>query len=949
MTHSPPGTADQGGRKGGKWTDFESEHAQESREKAGEKEREADARVDRASEISGKERGREETEVAVDLGRTGSNGGQIVEGERRGQERADGLVNGLSKGEGLERGRPDSWRESVEPAGALLDSCQAGKRVGSRTHIKHCVGEALGVTGGQSETCEPVTEIRSQSPVVTEAQNRGSTSHGRPRGSLGESIQVLQLELAQMQASSTWATRSLFPGNTVELSRAEFIRAMTNRGVTPSSGCDAAEKVANGLENKAGNGRSLSSEREGAKEEGLERKEASAGEVFFSNQGLAGQRLLHHGSAKQGLSNQGLGEERTELAGQKEMGSAGPSALRPTGKTGGVHARQSMADFLELEGEADRMASREAYLKQKALTAANERRRLTSERKRPPSGVSIPECMEVFEGEGGVAEVEEQSRSRKLSVFTLPEGGGKQRGVKGEQKQVRRKWETKLEEGAAEKGVVSTTGGSAERNSEERESRESHDRNGRAEERNGKANGRNGQATDWEDGIVGDRKGEEKGDLTARLAAEVAALRARLAAKDAEIMRIRDTEVAKEQRAQKERTTEAGTAVLPLSTSPLMAPGRVSPRRGLGKGRVTGELQKRSDQTEWDGADGTNGTDGTDEVPGEKVTEPVTHSSSRLAEKGGRQTGEEGKSGPVRGGSLAWEFVPPESGAACAFDRSVLKPARPRVGPPEPAATSNGEPVPLWRSGPVREDAFGAAEPGCVNMKSMRTASSMRPVNLDGLNQRSRRSSSRMESSFVERPPEKEVSQDSLNVAGELTRARPISRDVHVDTTGHVARPGEPRDKPRATSREREREASSLQPIIRVPYALPGESGISAARVWEAYQVSRAPTPLLKPPSRLHSEHARTSRPEAWLPTAYRQSELEPPTSQEAAMLRPVDVAMRAAALGRRDRAGFGRGLERARGPSALSLEEQSILASLQRLDVRLQDVTRRDPGASYC
>jgi hypothetical protein len=948
MTHSPPGTADQGGRKAGKWTDGQVQCAKESREKGGGTEKEAGVRVDRASEIGGKERG-EERERAIDLRRAGSDGGQIVDGERRGQERADGLDNGLSKGEGLERGRTDSWRETGEPAGRLLDSCQAGKRGENQTDVEHCAGEALGSSGGRSEKCVPATEIRSQSPVITEAQNRGSTIHGRPRGSLGESIQVLQLELAQMQASSSWATRSLFPGITGELNRAEFIRAMTNRVVTLSSGCDTAEKVANGLENQAGKGRFLPSEGE---EESLRHEATSVGEGLISQQGSAVQGLSDHALV------QGLAEKEPNIATQKEMGSAGPGVLRPTGKTGEAHARQFLADFLELEGEADWMTSREAYLKQKALSAANERRRLTGERKRPPSGESIPECVEVLEEEGVVGKVEEERRSRMLSVFTLQESGGGQGVVKGEGRQVRRKWEPKLVESAAEKGVVSSTGRSVERNPERPEPRESHDRNGRAKERNGEGSGRDGQAKEWEEAAVGDQKSREKDDLTARLAAEVAALRARLAAKDAEIMRIRETEVVKEQRFKKVKALEA---VVPFS-SPLMVPSEsVSKGKELGRGHAAGELQERSNGTEWDGAQ-RNGMDGTEGAPGERGTEPVTHGAARSSEMGGGQTVEQGRRESIRGSSLAWEFVPPESGAAPTYERSVQKPNRPRGDPSEPPAASHRKapPPPPRRSSPVRNDApsfaFGAAELGSVNMGSVNTASAKGPCNLEGSNQRRRGSIYRGESAFMDIPLEREVSQDSLNVGGEVTRARPISRDVHVDTTGYVARPGEPRDRPRATSREREREASSLQPIIRVPYALPGESGISAARVWEAYQVSRTQTPLLKPPSRQHLEHARTSRAEAWLTTAYRQSGLGPPTSQEAVMLRPVDVGKRAAALGQQDRAGFSRGLERegfvrgldcARGPSALSLEEQSILASLQRLDVRLQDVTRKDQGAS--
>lgn len=63
------------------------------------------------------------------------------------------------------------------------------------------------------------------------------------------------------------------------------------------------------------------------------------------------------------------------------------------------------------------------------------------------------------------------------------------------------------------------------------------------------------------------------------------------------------------------------------------------------------------------------------------------HGAARSSGKGGRQTGEEGKRGPIKEDSLAWEFVPPKLGAASTYGRSVKQPARPCVGLVEPAAT----------------------------------------------------------------------------------------------------------------------------------------------------------------------------------------------------------------------------------------------------------------------
>jgi hypothetical protein len=73
--------------------------------------------------------------------------------------------------------------------------------------------------------------------------------------------------------------------------------------------------------------------------------------------------------------------------------------------------------------------------------------------------------------------VEEESRSTKLSVFTLPEGGGEEGVLKKSKSKCGESGRRRaLEDRVAKTGVASTSARSAGMNSKQRESRESHDR-----------------------------------------------------------------------------------------------------------------------------------------------------------------------------------------------------------------------------------------------------------------------------------------------------------------------------------------------------------------------------------------------------------------------------------------------------------------------------------------
>lgn len=798
--------------------------------------------------------------------------------------------------------------------------------VSSREEVHGRVTSGAGSSGDDRSRADGSAD-KVVATTVGDVSGKKSATHSGPRGGLRASMQVLQRELAHMHASSNWATSRLVLGSAGSPETVGSDRQTSAREDNSGVGWMDAARVR------------LDSEGNVPADHFLGGRDG-----FGPNQNQS-----QGGVARTGDLGRGASSSNDELVTDRKCdpGISGRSPCFEAEKIPvGAPERQSLADFLALEVQADRMAGREAFLKQRALSAANERRRLTEARKRPGSGDSIPECVEVAEeGSGGE---EGRGPERRLSVFTPPEKEGQRNGAEKQTLEPVRRGEV------TERGAANDNGEGMEwRNRAESAAPGICD--------TGNAEGKSGTNKRGDSGLAesGREKGGEKGDLTARLAAEVAALKARLAAKDAEIMRIRRAE----------RPSEAAVSTSGRNAKTSMPEHNPIIKRIPIAGDAEAEAERKS-QTEAEAeaevelaakseaATRSEGRGGETGFP-EAESAPSGRNGVRERKKEAEYKAE--KRAVVRGGSLAWEFVPPERGSAVdlpvavrndsghvmdlqaeseAFSTVQSDPFYPRARTDEsrlqtPAATrgrvenraAGGEPkrgvlttdwnlteVTCAPNREVSQDSLCPPRGAPAEISDVSGPHVARPGAMQGFSTR-----------HVPRP--NSVRDGSLDVP------RPVlSNARHRDILGF---PGaEPRPEafsqpePSVSNRvsfavERETRPESFLQGPRVPYALPGESGISAVRVWEAFQMSRHQTPS----GRRHSDVTPS------LATAYGQRPAyEPIAPQRRHSGNPVMTS--AAATG---------GVHRP--PTALSLEEQSILASLQRLDLKLRGMAESSQG----
>ncbi|GAQ83986.1 hypothetical protein KFL_001710170 [Klebsormidium nitens] len=852
--------------------------------------------------------------------------------------------------------------------------------------------------GGGTTSCSGVVEdvgscANRAAPQLSglassDVSGKESANLSGPRGGLRASMQVLQRELAHMHAASSWATSRPVSGSagSPEIAQANCQTSAQDKipGVGPFESTrekrDSEAKVAwhSSSGRKEGFGQDHSRQRiaktvelaedasslnaELATQEGLtlgngEQKCSANGPVEAENRPVEGQKRRIEGETRQieGEKETVEGEKRPvdagkrPVEGEKRPVDAGKRPVEGEKRPVGAPERQSLADFLALAVQADRIASREAVLKQRALSAANERRRLTEERRRPMSGERIPECVEILEEVSGGEET--KVAERRLSVFSSLEEKGQRSGVK---------------KGSVEPGMKAEV----EKNGVAGKARDEDSQNERETAAFGLSD-----AVHQDDESRADKreiskqvepgreKGGEKGDLTARLAAEVAALKARLAAKDAEIMRIRRAE-----RVPDGAESTSGRNPKPSMSDhdPIMEVNRTAGSNSEAERKAQAEPQAKRVS----GLAPESGAATRREAQREETGVPETDSAP--LERGGvseRRKETETmatRRAVVRGGSLAWEFVPPERGSAVNLSANahrdsadVSSPTMPRAEPEVISAVETDRFYPRPRLDEARLQT-PANTWGSQRNRASGAGVEMGLCRGDG------------ESADVIRLPKREVSQDSLCPPRDAPSKLDDVSNPHVARSGavqgfstrHVARPSSWRDGsvdvpnpvvPKALRREsldfpgfepRPATFSQPEPSIsnrvsfsggretrtgtffqgpRVPYALPGESGISAARVWDAFQMSRHQTPS----GRRHSDVAPSPA------IAYGQRPAYEPVAPQRR--HPGDVGMTSAAA-----TGGSH-----RPPTALSLEEQSILASLQRLDIKLRGLAEVGQSAN--
>lgn len=903
MTHSPPRTADPSERPARR-----NDVSDQGKARAGDVS--GEARADTRHEVRVRQDGQEEIFV-----------GEPLQGGMGGANRTSREVSSCS----FSRKERNTETVRTDPEASTPGLREPGSALDTRTRPEEAANPPL----------------RTRSPVVREDSGQTANYSG-PRGGLGASMQVLQLELAQMQALSSWATG----------------RPVSGRAGSPRRGGESAREVALG----SGWGDQTRAE-EGLNVQRLE----NSNRVTEEDEGLQiafAERIKSNREASSstpvvttvGKWEPGSGERRRFSADEDP----GEARERPVQ----VPGRQSLADFLALEAKADRVASREAFLKQRALSAANERRRLTEGKRRPGSGESIPECVEVSEE---VSSGEEKGKlERRLSEFTplRREGDGVSVNVRSEEAQSKSETWHKEDNGreeTLEKATHLSKPLKVKGGPETGEGKESTTQN----EMRGDLGRRE----------LSGLRGDEKGDLTARLAAEVVALKARLAAKDAGIMRIRRAE-----REPEPTQLESQRCLAEEQNRVLVKDQEVNAREKLEVERETGtESGWRTERR----AEASASKVGRKAEAETSNSDPSPLSENGLLQPKAEAIREEGKRGVARRSSLAWEFVPPESAPAIVShvegsDWNTAVDARSAIVTSAEAVASCSATEVLRavdangiRTRP-RSDETQLREAGKVVSNDRNRA--LRTIAKPG------RHEGRADVIFA---PDREVSQDSLcpptKAAADVTLfhvAHP--RAPHVQSNKHVPRPGSvldgslnipdaaftslcpilaldvpradgkapcsaalyPREpsfsnrgsvtEERATRaaalvlRERESSPGVIVQGLRVPYALPGESGISAARVWEAFQLSRHQTPS----GRRHADV---------IPSHYNRTPAERRAYEQVAMqcARSGDVGMTSA--------GATGGSHRP--PTALSLEEQSILASLQRLDLKLRGLGENRQG----